>query len=70
MLLTISGPPGSGKSTVATEVADRFGLLPPWKQWRDRIAPISAKRGDVDALCAAVRTHLHDAERDDLFKHF
>ena len=52
------------------EVADRFGLLPPWKQWRDRIAPISAKKGDVDALCAAVRTHLHDAERDDLFKHF
>jgi len=52
------------------EVADRFGLLPPWKQWRDRIAPMSAKRGDVDALCEAVRHHLHEAERDDLFKFF
>jgi len=26
MLITISGPPGSGKSTVAAAVADRFGL--------------------------------------------
>ena len=51
-------------------VADRFGLLPPWKQWRDVIAPISAKRGDVEALNEAVRAHLHEAERDDLFQFF
>jgi len=52
------------------EVADRFGLLPPWQQWQDTIAPISAKQGRIDALTDAVRTHLHAAERDDLFKFF
>ena len=52
------------------DVCDRFGLLPPWQQWRDRIAPISAKRGDLDALKDAVRTHLHAASRDDLFQFF
>jgi len=51
-------------------VCDRFGLLPPWQQWRDQVAPISAKRGDLDALKTAVRTHLHAAKRDDLFGFF
>ncbi|SDJ83026.1 small GTP-binding protein domain-containing protein [Halovenus aranensis] len=52
------------------EVAERFGLVPPWKQWQDVIAPISAKRGTIGPLNEAVRTHLHEAERDDLFKFF
>ena len=52
------------------EVCDRFGLVPPWQQFRDTIAPISAKRGSVEPLNEAVRTHLHDAERDDLFQFF
>ncbi|MEF8854234.1 MAG: GTP-binding protein EngB [Haloarculaceae archaeon] len=51
-------------------VADRFGLAPPWQQWDDTIAPISAKRGNVVALKEALRIHLHDAGRDDLFKFF
>jgi len=51
-------------------IADRFGLLPPWQQWQDVIAPISAKRGDISALTEAVREHLHDAGRDDLFQFF
>ena len=51
-------------------VCDRFGLVPPWQQFRDTIAPISAKRGSVEPLNEAVRTHLHDAERDDLFQFF
>ena len=51
-------------------IADRFGLLPPWQQWHDVIAPISAKRGDISALTEAVREHLHDAGRDDLFQFF
>lgn len=51
-------------------IADRFGLLPPWRQWRDTIAPISATRGDLEALEDAVRVHLHDANRDDLFQFF
>jgi small GTP-binding protein len=52
------------------EVCDRLGLLPPWRQWQEVIAPISAKRGNVDALEEAVREHLHEAKRDDLFKFF
>jgi len=52
------------------ELCDRLGLHPPWKQWRDTIAPISAKRGNVDALNEAVKTQLHEQKRDDLLKFF
>jgi small GTP-binding protein len=52
------------------ELCDRLGLHPPWKQWRETIAPISAKRGNVDALNDAVKEHLHEAKRDDLLKFF
>ncbi|MFB6151838.1 MAG: GTP-binding protein EngB [Haloarculaceae archaeon] len=52
------------------ELCDRLGLLPPWQQWQDTVAPISAKRGSIDALTEAVRTHLHEQERDDLFQFF
>ncbi|MFB6070393.1 MAG: GTP-binding protein EngB [Halanaeroarchaeum sp.] len=51
-------------------IADRFGLVPPWKQWRDTIAPITAKQGRISALDEAVKTHLDDAKRDDLKKFF
>ncbi len=51
-------------------ICDRLGLLPPWKQWRETIAPISAKRGQLEPLEEAVRTHLHDQGRDDLFTFF
>ncbi len=44
----------------------RLGLTPPWKQWRDTIAPISAKREQLDPLREALRTHLHAQNRDDL----
>ncbi|WP_435098894.1 GTP-binding protein EngB [Halarchaeum sp. P4] len=52
------------------DIADRFGLVPPWVQWQDTIAPITAKKGDIDALNEAVRVHLEDAKRDDLKKFF
>ncbi|MGM0399632.1 MAG: GTP-binding protein EngB [Halobacteriota archaeon] len=52
------------------EIADRFGLLPPWTQWRDTIAPMTAKRGQITALEAAVNDHLDAAKRDDLKKFF
>ena len=51
-------------------ICDRLGLYPPWRQWQETVAPISAKRGNIDALTEAVRHHLHAAERDDLFKFF
>jgi len=49
-------------------LCDRLGLLPPWKQWQDTVAPISAKRGSIEPLLEALRTHLHDHRRDDLLK--
>jgi small GTP-binding protein len=52
------------------DLCDRLGLYPPWKQWQNTVAPICAKRGDIDALTEAVRHHLHEAERDDLFQFF
>ena len=52
------------------ELCDRLGLLPPWKQWQDTIAPITAKNGQIEPLTEAVRTHLHEQRRDDLFTFF
>ncbi len=52
------------------ELCDRLGLHPPWQQWRDTIAPVSAKRDQLEPLYEAVRTHLHEQQRDDLFKFF
>jgi len=51
-------------------LCDRLGLYPPWKQYPETIAPISAKRGNIEALNEAVRHHLHEAQRDDLFQFF
>jgi len=52
------------------EIADRFGLVPPWQQYPETIAPIVAKQGRIDALNEAVRRHLDDAKRDDLKQFF
>jgi small GTP-binding protein len=50
------------------DLCDRLGLLPPWRQWRDTVAPISAKRGALEPLLSALRTHFHEQKRDDLLK--
>jgi hypothetical protein len=50
------------------DLCDRLGLLPPWKQWRDTIAPISAKRGSIGPLEDALRDAFHEQKRDDLLK--
>ncbi|AZH24157.1 GTP-binding protein EngB [Haloplanus aerogenes] len=50
------------------DLCDRLGILPPWQQWQDTIAPICAKRGDIDALSDALATHFHEQKRDDLLK--
>ncbi len=31
-------------------IAERLGMMPPWKQWLDTIVPVSAKKGDVGRL--------------------
>ena len=50
------------------DVCDRLGLYPPWQQWSDTIAPICAKRGDIEALEACLRDRFHAHSRDDLLK--
>jgi small GTP-binding protein len=50
------------------DLCDRLGILPPWQQWRETVAPITAKRGDIDALTDALATHFHEQKRDDLLK--
>ncbi|MFB6153308.1 MAG: GTP-binding protein EngB [Halodesulfurarchaeum sp.] len=52
------------------EIADRFGLVPPWTQWQDVIAPIAAKRGNIAALNEAVQEHLEAAKREELKQFF
>jgi small GTP-binding protein len=52
------------------ELAERLGLYPPWQQFDEILAPISAKRGSIEPLNEAVRHHLHEQKRDDLFKFF
>ncbi len=31
-------------------IAQRLGMLPPWRQWIDMLAPVSAKKGNVKGL--------------------
>lgn len=52
------------------DIADRLGLLPPWKQWQDTIAPIAAKHSRIGPFNDSIRTHLEAAKRDDLKKFF
>ena len=52
------------------DLAERLGLYTPWQQFDEILAPISAKRGNIEALNQAVRHHLHEQQRDDLFKFF
>jgi len=49
-------------------IAIRLGLLLPWRQWLDILAPVSAKKGDVKAITILIRDRIHDLGRDDLLK--
>ena len=51
-------------------IANCLGMMPPWRQWLDIIAPITVKKGDTKALRGLIRKKLHDLKRDDLFKYF
>lgn len=47
-------------------VAQRLGMLPPWRQWLDVLTPISAKKRDVRSLSGLLRSKIHNLGRDDL----
>lgn len=48
------------------ELASRLGLPTPWQQWQDVIAPVTAKREQIDPLRDALETHLRAQGRGDL----
>jgi len=39
-------------------ICERLGMMPPWTQWLDRIAPISAKRAQVQPLKNIINKRL------------
>jgi len=51
-------------------IAERLGLHPPWQQWQDTIAPITAKRGSIGPLTDAVGEHLREQKREELLQFF
>lgn len=50
------------------ELCDRLGLFPPWQQWKETVAPISAKRGTIQQLNNCLQARFSAAKRDDLLK--
>jgi GTP-binding protein EngB required for normal cell division len=56
----------NNRDSVMDGVAERLDILPPWKQWPDKLVPISAKKGDVKALSGLIRSRIHELGRDDL----
>jgi len=47
------------------QICDGLGLMPPWRQWRDRVAPVSAKKGDVEPLEEIMRERLQEKGLDE-----
>jgi GTP-binding protein EngB required for normal cell division len=39
-------------------ISERLGMLPPWRQWQDRIAPIAAKKGRIEPLKEIIRKRV------------
>jgi GTP-binding protein EngB required for normal cell division len=51
----------ANKDEALDMIAERLGMLPPWGQWRDRIAPISAKRGQIEPLQSILKEKISKA---------
>lgn len=45
-------------------IGDRLGMMPPWTQWTDRIAPISAKRSQIQPLRDIIGKRLSNRKAD------
>jgi small GTP-binding protein len=39
-------------------IVEKLGMLPPWKQWVDKVAPISAKKGNIDPLRRIIQAKI------------
>jgi len=58
------------RDALLDELCDRLGILSPWQQHRETIAPITAKRGSIEPLKEAVRHHLREAGHEELVQFF
>ena len=45
-------------------ICERLGMMPPWTQWTDRIAPMSAKRGQIQPLRSIIGKKLSGKKAD------
>lgn len=45
-------------------ICERLGMMPPWTQWTDRIAPMSAKRGQIQPLRNIIGKKLSGKKAD------
>lgn len=45
-------------------IAERLGMMPPWRQWLDTIVPVSAKKGDVGRLKELMRKKLKGNKKE------
>ncbi|MBN2111334.1 MAG: GTP-binding protein EngB [Methanosarcinaceae archaeon] len=59
-----------GLDPMVDGITEKLGMLPPWRQWLDMVAPVSAKKGQIKPLVSIIRQRLHAAKRDDLFRYF
>ena len=50
-------------------ICDRLGMFPPWQQWDETVAPISAKRGSIGPLRDALRAHVRAHGDDELLQY-
>jgi small GTP-binding protein len=48
------------------DIVERLRMYPPWTDWTDRIAPITAKKGDVELLRKLLKDRLRATNREDL----
>lgn len=48
----------SNKDEALDGIVERLGMLPPWRQWVDKIAPISAKRGQIEPIKIIINKRL------------
>lgn len=39
-------------------IAERLGMMPPWRQWLDKIVPVSAKKGNIKGLKELIQKRL------------
>jgi len=45
-------------------ICERLGMMPPWTQWTDRIAPMSAKRGQIQPIRDIIGKKLSGKKAD------